>query len=290
MTDQSLPAFRTAIINAFPELASSRFTIAGAGWHAVAVDVDGRLIFKFPRHDAAKEALQREAALLAALGPRLHMRVPDLAILPGPPLFSRHEKLQGGHLLAAGYEALPEDARARLAQDLARFYAELHAIENDLMIRSGARPIAAWQSVKNIREKALPLLSSRLRARAEEVLRRFQLLPPDPHGLTYGFFDGHGWNMAFDFKRRKLNGIYDFADSGIGPLHQDFIYASLVSFDLSERIVRAYEALTGRMLDSPRIALLSGMHRLSELAELAADKDNAAMALEHVRLWAEAEI
>ena len=44
-------------------------------------------------------------------------------------------------------------------------------------------------------------------------------MPPDPLGTVYGFFDGHGWNMAFDHARGRLNGIFDFGDSGFGPLH-----------------------------------------------------------------------
>ncbi len=79
--------------------------------------------------------------------------------------------------------------------------------------------------------------------------QEFERLPPDPHGQTYGFFDGHGWNMAFDRVRGRLNGIYDFADSGFGPVHQEFIYSNFISPDLTERIAAAYEKASGRTLD-----------------------------------------
>src|SRR5919106_64050 len=62
-----------------------------------------------------------------------------------------------------------------------------------------------------------------------------------PYGTTYGFFDGHGWNMAFDHTTNRLNGVYDFADSGFGPLHQEFIYTNLIARDLTARIVAEYE-------------------------------------------------
>ena len=103
------------------------------------------------------------------------------------------------------------------------------------------------------------------------ALRHLETLPPDPHGNIYGFFDGHGWNMAFNHAQGRLNGIYDFADSGFGPLHQEFIYSNFISPDLTARIISAYEMLTGRRLDRRRIAILTGFHRLSELAELADD-------------------
>src|SRR5690606_12360342 len=97
MIDDSLETYRDVIVRNFPDLARSRFELTTAGWHSIAVDVDDRLIFKFPRHEVAERALQREAALLAAIRPRTGMPVPDLTIHDGPPTFSRHEKLKGDH-------------------------------------------------------------------------------------------------------------------------------------------------------------------------------------------------
>jgi hypothetical protein len=129
---------RAAITAAFPELATSRFELATEGWDSVAVDVDDRLIFKFPRHAVAEKALQREAQLLAVIRPQISMPVPDLRIAQGLPLFSVHEKLKGVHLVTADYDRLPEVARQRLGERLGRFYAELH-YEYRKILRAGAR-------------------------------------------------------------------------------------------------------------------------------------------------------
>jgi hypothetical protein len=254
----------------------------------MAVDVDDRLIFKFPREEVAERALVREAALLAVVRPSVSMTVPDLSIEHGPPLFSRHPKLEGGHLLTADYDALPEHARHRLGNDLARFYAELQRLDGSRMKAAGARPIGAWQTTNAIRSRTLPALSPRLQDFAQQAIAEFERLPPDPYGYIYGFFDGHGWNMAFDHARGRINGIYDFADSGFGPLHQDFIYSNFISPDLTARIVSAYEGLAGRLLDRGRIALLTSIHRLSELAELADDPEHAPAMIRSVTDWAAA--
>jgi hypothetical protein len=82
--------------------------------------------------------------------------------------------------------------------------------------------------------------------------------------------------MAFDHTGNRLNGMYDFADSGFGPLHQEFIYSDWITPDLTARIVAEYELLTGLALDRQRIDLLNGVLRLSELAEFADDADPAA--------------
>lgn len=262
-----LEAIRTAIVGAFPALAGCEPRLLTAGWHSVAADVDDRLIFKFPRHEAAERALRREARLLARVRPMLTLPVPDLTLHAGPPLFSRHEKLEGEHLLAADYARLPEAARERLAADLARFYAELHGIAVEEMAAAGAEPVAAWGEPADVLERAWPALPTELRAFAERAVAAWSRLPADPCGTIYGFFDGHGWNMAFDHAHLRLNGIYDFADSGLGPLHQEFIYSNFISPDLTVRIVASYQALTGRALDRHRIATLTAAHRVWELAE-----------------------
>lgn len=277
---------RSAIIRAFPDLAQSRFSLVAPGRHSIAIDVDDRLIFKFPRHTAARCALVREAGLLAVVRPLVSMAVPDISIHPGPPLFSRHEKLIGAHLLTTGYERLTDEARHQLGTDLALFYAQLHRLDAHGMKAAGAVPIETWQTPETIRARALPALPPNLRAFAMQAVAAFEGLAPDPYGTVYGFFDGHGWNMAFDHERSKLNGVYDFADSGFGPLHQEFLYSNLVSPDLTERTLCAYEALTGRLLDRGRVTLLTAIHRLSELAELADDPEHAPAAVRNVAAWA----
>lgn len=280
-----LASLRCVIVAEFPELGDQSFALAPRGWDSVAVDVGDRLIFKFPRHEAAAARLRKEARLLEAIRPRVAMPVPDMALFEGPPLFSRHAKLAGDYLTPAAYAAMSEAGRERVAGQLARLYAELHALDRGPLAALGAGPIAAWLPTDQIARRALPRLPEAFRRQGEAALGAYENLPPDPYGETYGFFDGHGWNMAFDADRERLNGVYDFGDSGFGRLHQEFIYSSLSSFDLTERIVGAYEGLTGRRLDRARIDLLTGLHGLSELAELAEHQANVHAGVERVVAW-----
>ena len=283
---------RSVIIEVFPDLAAATFTPQTRGWDSVAIDVDDRLMFKFPRHEAGRAGLVREAALLAIIHAAVSLPTPNMTLhqgLPdGPPLFSRHEKLRGGYLEPALYADLGEPARDRLAQDLAQFYAQLHALPAAAVQGAGAGPIKPWLEPDDILERAWPVLTEPLRAYAERTIGAWRALPPDPHGVTYGFFDGHGWNMAFDPAAGRLNGVYDFGDSGFGQLQQEFIYSNMISPDLTARIIDRYETLTGRSLDRERIGLLFAALRLSELAEMAADAHWAPIALESVRALSEA--
>ncbi|MGP8233657.1 MAG: phosphotransferase family protein [Methylovirgula sp.] len=286
MAKAKLKKFRAAILRDFPSLASAEFKLIGDGWDSAAVDVDGKLIFKFPRNKAARLALRREAAILAVARPVISLAVPDLRLHEGPSLFSSHVKLKGRQIEGEDYADLPEAARQRLGEDLARFYAELHGLDRTQTKLAGAAPIASWHEPETVRARALPLVPRKRVRLARNLIEAYENLPPDPYGAVFGFFDGHGWNMAFDPKKARLRGIYDFADSGFGPLHQEFIYPDLISSDLTGRIVRAYEKLTGRALERRRIDILSGYHHLSELADFAEDRARAKEIRRDFKVWA----
>lgn len=256
---------RAAVVAAFPDLAGAHVRILNEGWDCVALDVDDRLIFKFPRNALAEAALRREAGLLEAVRPHVTMRLPAMELHRGPPMFSRHVKIAGRHLLAADYALLPEAAKRSLARKVARFLAELHALDLEEMRAVGAlsrRPCGGAA-------EGVAFLPSDLRPHAEELLRA--PFAPEPLREVFGHFDAHGWNMAFDHDRASLNGIYDFGDCAIGPLHHEFVQPALLGRDFVTRLLDAYEAETGLTLDRDRIHRMIGLHRLAEIGETATD-------------------
>jgi aminoglycoside phosphotransferase (APT) family kinase protein len=284
-SDHTLDGLKPVILAAFPELSRARFELLTAGWDSVAVEADG-WIFKFPRDKTATKALIREARLLSVVRPKVTLRTPELQLLPGPPIFSRHAKLPGEHLLTDDYARLDIAERDRAAADLARFFVEVHAIDAAEIVEAGAGPIDPFPPAEEVLEDAWPLLSPAMRAYAEETMRAWADLGSDPQGVTYGFFDGHGWNLAYDPAARRLNGVYDFADSGFGDLHQEFIYPNFVSRDFTARIVGAYEALRGVRLDMRRIDILTGVLRLTEVAQFGDWPERAEVTLRGVETWA----
>ena len=48
----------------------------------------------------------------------------------------------------------------------------------------------------------------------------------------------------------------------------------------------AYEGMTGRVIDRQRVSILTGYHRLSELAEMADRPEDLPMMIGHVETWA----
>jgi aminoglycoside phosphotransferase (APT) family kinase protein len=71
-----LETLRAVIVGVFPGLAGAAFTPQTRGWDSVAIDVDDRLLFKLPRHEAGRAGLVREAALLAIIRPAVTLPTP----------------------------------------------------------------------------------------------------------------------------------------------------------------------------------------------------------------------
>lgn len=258
--------FRDAVVSARPDLETASFSVAGRGWHSLAVDVGGRLIAKFPEGQEAEAALRREARILAAVRPHVAMPVPEMSLFEGPPLFSLHPLLPGDVLERDAYRRLADAGRDRLADDLARFFADLHAVDPAVARAAGAETIGVWDTDEATLAPIWQTLPSDTKALAMDAMAAYRALGPDPHGAVYGFFDAHGWNMAFDHAAGTLNGIFDFADSGFGPVHREFVPVSFIDPDLTVRTMTAYETITGRGIDANRVHLLTSAMLASELA------------------------
>ncbi|OJX49035.1 phosphotransferase [Devosia sp. 66-22] len=256
--------YREAIRAVRPDLGNVPMVLHTRGWDSNAVEA-GDSIFKFPKHPDAPARLRREAKFLALIGPRVPLAVPSMRLHESPMLFSEHLTIPGDVIETAGYDALGPVQQQAMAEALAGFYAALHAIPLDEAIAAGAEPKPEWPDIATI----LPMLHERLptslHAFAEQAFAAYVELPREE--TIFGYFDGHGWNMAFDHERGVLNGVYDFADAAIGPLSREFTYSSLTSTDLTERLVTAYERRTGKLIDRRTVDLRTTVQHLSELGE-----------------------
>jgi aminoglycoside phosphotransferase (APT) family kinase protein len=259
--------YREAIRVVRPDLAGLPMVLHSNGWDSNAVEI-GDAIFKFPKRPEAVPRLEREARFLALVRPRVKLAVPDLKLHRAPMLFSEHRMIPGAIIETAGYDVLSDRQKQAMAETLAGFYAALHTIPVAEAIAAGAEPKPGWPAA----DEVMPVLRERLPAPvcdfAEVAYAAYDALPAEEE--IFGYFDGHGWNMAFDHERGVLNGVYDFADAAIGPLSREFTYPALTSTDLAERIVPLYEELTGRIIDRRSIAVRLSVQNLSEMAELEA--------------------
>src|SRR4051812_35154669 len=122
---------RRAIEAVFPEVRVERAEFLGEGWDSSAWEINGALVFRFPKRAEVAEWLLKEAALLPALAAALPVAVPRFAYVsqkgaPADPAlpFVGYPTLRGvfldqmSDLLTPGSPLIPQ---------LGKFLAALHA-------------------------------------------------------------------------------------------------------------------------------------------------------------------
>lgn len=234
-----------------PDLAGRPRTIHPLGWDCVALSI-GRTMFRVPRSSGAASRLAAEPSFATLIARHTRLQVPHVALLHEPALIAMHEMVLGETVDAATYRTMDAAQREGLAQTLARWFADLHAIAPQTVRDAGCdRAAARWPSAERILTGLSDRLDPALLACAAHYLSRGLGDPPDR--LVFGHFDSHGWNMAYDYTARRLVGLFDFGQAGIGSLHTDLSYPAFVSPDLAARTARAYAARTGRSIDVARV-------------------------------------
>src|SRR5690606_4123081 len=147
-------------------------------------------------------------------------------------------------------------------------------------------PVSPWLDAETTRARAEPVLPPSLVPFLHATVDAYKQLTPLEDELVFGHFDGHGWNMAFDHAAGRLNGLFDFGDSGLGARHQDLSYGNWIAPDLTLRMLDRYARRTGRRVLPARVMLYSAMLRCVELAETAPDGAGLAARLAAVEQWA----
>ena len=260
-----------AVIAIEPGVQSMAQRTLPGGWDCQAWSLGERLVVKVPRGPDAAERLNREVSLLGALKGKVSLTIPEPVLLAFQPTSVVYPMIPGEPLLPDRYRQLDVRAKDRLAHDLGQLISELHAANLP------AHAVGAWPAPEDIVARVLPDLPRNLRLTATALVDEVLSLPPDAD--VFGHFDLHGWNMAFDHNTGRLNGVFDFGDCGRGPLHRDHVYPSLTDPDLARRIAALQPVETGRL------RLLAGLHRLFEAGDPVFTDDQRAANLQSALDW-----
>ena len=217
----------------FPELAPHSLELLGEGWDNTAWLVNGTYVFRFPRRQLGADCLQAEIAVL----PRIAQRLPRPISVPtmiGEPAGGYPWRFAGSPLLPgqpAAEARLTNEDRLRLAEPLAEFLRELHAISYEAAIGLGARPdpLGRFDFPKRI---------AKILHKLETAARKQFLTDPKPYlailekarqlsvgeasALVHG--DLYSLHLLVD-DRRRLAGIIDWGDVHAGHVAVDLMLA-----------------------------------------------------------------
>jgi len=125
------PALATALIDSqCASLAPARVVLMGEGWDNIAYLVNGEWVFRFPRRSIAVPLIDTEARVLPPLAPRLPYPIPTPVWFGRPDAsykwpFLGYRRLDGR---VASDVDMNDDARAALAEPIARFLRALHDV------------------------------------------------------------------------------------------------------------------------------------------------------------------
>jgi aminoglycoside phosphotransferase (APT) family kinase protein len=209
----------------FPALAPVQVEPLGVGLDNVAFRVNGRLVFRFPRHEFAASLIEREIRVLPLLAPRLPLSIPAPAFVGTPDA--------GYPYPFAGYPLLPgttacqlawsDEERERNAAPLGEFLSALHGIPVDDETRAWGP--SGTTSRTNL-EKHAPVLKGWLRAIALPVagmdvdallalVDRLAATPlrAEPPCWVHG--DLYACHLIVDTAHR-LCGVIDWGDVAVG--------------------------------------------------------------------------
>jgi aminoglycoside phosphotransferase (APT) family kinase protein len=253
--DVDLDAIATGLAATFPDLGDvAPCSVLGWGFGSVVVETAGTIVFRVPRIPNVHLAFERQRSLLAAIGPRLPVAVPQPLWLTGPcdalPQGAiGYPKVPGRIMTEASFHA---SDRAALAESLALFLAALHAVPavEVPMLRS-RNAEQRMEKEREVRDDVLPVLRQRFTADefalAEAWWERYV---SDPQMMTYEPVVTHGdlwWaNFLVDESGSRLTGVLDWELASIADPARDFGGLGYLGVDFMTSVIAAYERLTGR--------------------------------------------
>jgi hypothetical protein len=239
----------------------------------------GDFIVRFACDEAHLATLRKEARIQKGLCKQVAVRIPDTQVIDSlerVPAFAIHRLIPGEPLTSSYLTNLSPEAHQRLVQDLVLFFQATRRIPLelacewldipfeekttvDLSLAYGKPTWFSPQAVAEMRPKLKPRLDDTLSGLFEETVGLFEALKISTDYMAFGHGDMHGFNMAMGVNPTgaSLIGVFDLECAGILDIHEDFFRLSLVSEDLLEQVLAAYQKLPSRtcIINRDRIAI-----------------------------------
>ena len=228
-------------------------------------------VFRFGKHDMARQSLRREYCLLPGLAEQLTLQIPSPQIAgfdeKSGLLFTAHPLLPGPALSQERYLSLDALSRSRCAEQVATFLTQLHATDLSSARACGV-PVCEYDKMYSdlllqARVELYPALAEPERLFVERVIGSY-LESSDAQAFHPALLHGDlsPDHVLFDEASKSVSAIIDFGDMMIGDPAWDliFIYEDY-GLDFLSRLLKIY-----RKYD--RAALLQRVFHFYQLAAI----------------------
>ena len=262
----------------YPGLKIKNKKILNDGWDFLALEINKNYIIRFPKAMKCElndygdniKRMQVEIKVLAHLQNKISLPIPNVKLTGKKYAYFGYKKIRGVNLTKKIIWSLTKKQYKKLIFDLANFLNEIHsaltagqakqlgvlqedyASYSDLIIAKIIKP-------KKIKDKQILNFIIKTTKEYQAMIKKKMV-------NVFLYNDLHGDNMAFDIKKKKLNGIFDFSDVMVGDINLDFNCLYRFGQKFLEDIIKNYSRLSDRKLDKRRIILYSWINEISDLA------------------------
>jgi aminoglycoside 2''-phosphotransferase len=251
---------------AFPALTISSARLDPDGLVNDVVIVNEDWVCRFAKDERGKQALERESRVLDLVRNHVDVRVPEF--LYQEPGFVAYRLLRGQPLYRHELAMLTDAQQQRLADQLASFLHQLHAIsqtelqQQAIHASDAQRTPRDWQQLyADVEREVFPLLWRDQRA---WVSHHFAPVLTDRLDLGYQHVLIHGdlahYHILCEDSPLGITGILDFGTAGLGDPAGDFaVVMSMYGEGFLHRMTRSYPAIANAL---DRARFWAGTHEL----------------------------
>lgn len=216
----------------FPELKVASIDYIGEGMDSKAFEVNGALIFRFPKTQGVGVQLKVEIRLLPKLRPTLTLRIPDFKYVGnqsnGLP-FVGYEKIHGTELTKNLLDSFTNEDRGVIFKQIADLLQQIHAFPLDIAKQCGAKEHPFRGNValdfQVLKHEVFPVLAEKEQQYIERLYSNYLSDSGMPNYTpTLIHADLSEEHILVDIETKRITGIIDFGDICIGDPDYDFMF------------------------------------------------------------------
>lgn len=224
-----LAQIRRLVAKFYPNFEIKNLSSIGEGMDSVAYLVNDSMIFRFPKNSQVRNNLQNEVSILPILRPHLQVEIPVFSVVAEDFSFVGYKRIEGEFLTKKLFDSFKKSTQDNIQLSLAKFLVALHQTDLADLLAHRLEPqdfAASYKTdLEDSRQYVFPLLSHSERVYVEELFEEYlnntNNFSGKPVLLHNDLSSDH---ILIDPQTRKLRGIIDFGDIGIGDGDYDLMY------------------------------------------------------------------
>lgn len=198
--------------------------VLGQGLDSTAYLVNNEYIFKQSKHDEARNNLKREIRVLNYLKGKITLQIPDIEYYSREYSICGYKEIKGNQLSPDIYNSFSNDEKDALAQDIALFLREMHAIPLPDIDGLELHVIDDYRSdYETLRETVYDKIPDKSKRYIDDLYKR---ILNDKRISQYDKALCHN-DLSCNhilIQGNKAVGIIDFGDVAVTDRDKDFVY------------------------------------------------------------------